>query len=301
MISKKINVLIVSDGKRGHEKQSECLVQALQKFLNIQHYKQKPSLLKLLTNRMYSLFKKNIYAKNYDLIIGAGHQTHLSMILSKIFYGGRTVVIMNPSLPLSWFDLCLIPRHDGVNEKSGVILTDGALNNILNEKKHIHRRALIVIGGESKHIKWNNDYVAKKVDEILKQFPAMRFKIVTSRRTPKDFVEFLNKSLKTDIPIIEYSKVDKYWFTEEIKLSEHCWVTEDSISMIYELIAAGCNVYPISLENKYSTKISIEISRLINDGMISTYEYKRKKIQSMKYKNQAQHCASFIFNEWFSE
>ena len=48
MISKKINVLIVSDGKRGHEKQSECLVQALQKFLNIQHKKQKPSLLKLM-------------------------------------------------------------------------------------------------------------------------------------------------------------------------------------------------------------------------------------------------------------
>ena len=61
------------------------------------------------------------------------------------------------------------------------------------------------------------------------------------------------------------------WFMEEAKLSKFAWVTEDSISMIYELIASGSNITPIRLENKYDSKISNEISRLVNSGLISAY------------------------------
>ena len=60
-------------------------------------------------------------------------------------------------------------------------------------------------------------------------------------------------------------------------MSKYAWVTEDSISMIYELIASGSKITPIRLENKYDSKISIEISRLINTGLISAYDGKRKK------------------------
>ena len=69
------------------------------------------------------------------------------MIFSKILNGGKTVVIMKPSLPYSWFDLCFIPKHDGVPEKSGIFLTNGSINYIENEKKHNKSKGLIVIGG----------------------------------------------------------------------------------------------------------------------------------------------------------
>ena len=86
---------------------------------------------------------------------------------------------------------------------------------------------------------------------------------------------------------------------EEAKLSKFAWITEDSISMIYELIASGSYVNPIRLEKKYDSKISIEISRMINTGLISTYDGKRKNNNNLSFNNEAKRCASFILNKWF--
>ncbi len=50
---------------------------------------------------------------------------------------------MKPNFPLSWFDHVIIPEHDGVTEQGNVIVTQGALNPIENEQRHIANRILI--------------------------------------------------------------------------------------------------------------------------------------------------------------
>jgi mitochondrial fission protein ELM1 len=294
----KINIWLILDGKRGHEKQSEHLVQALQNLVDIEITKIEGMFLKPFITKFIRLFNFDAIKKP-DLIIGTGHATHLHMIFSKIFYGGKTVVIMKPSLPYSWFDLCVIPKHDGIPEKPGVFLTNGTMNNIENEKKHNKSRGLIVLGGKSKHFNWDNQAVIAQINNIINQHPKIKFKIATSRRTPKNFIDYLDNNFKKNIPVYKYENVKKNWFMEEVKLSKHAWVTEDSISMIYELIASGSNVSPIRLEKKYDSKISIEILRLINTGLINTYDGKRKKTNNLLFNNEAKGCANFILNKWF--
>ncbi len=298
MRSAKINIWLIMDGKRGHEKQSEYLVQALQNLADIEITKIEGMFLKPFISKFLRLFTFDSIKKP-DLIIGTGHATHLHMIFSKILNGGKTVVIMKPSLPYSWFDLCLIPKHDVIPEKPGIFLTNGSINNIENEKKHNNRRGLIVLGGKSKHFKWNNQDVILQINKIINQHPKIKFKIATSRRTPKDFTDYLDDNFKKNIPLFEYENVKKNWFMEEAKLSKYAWVTEDSISMIYELIASGSNVSPIRLKKKYDSKISIEISRMINTGLISTYDGKRKQNINLLFNNEAKRCANFILNKWF--
>ena len=298
MRSAKINIWLIMDGKRGHEKQSEYLAQALQNLADIEIIKMDGMFLKPFISKLLRLFNLGPIKKP-DLIIGTGHATHLYMIFSKILNGGKTVVIMKPSLPHSWFDLCLIPKHDGVPEKPGIFLTNGAINNIENEKKHNNSKGLIVLGGKSKHFNWNNQEVILQINNIINKNPKIQFKIATSRRTPKDFINHLDDNLKKFIPVYEYEKVKKNWFMEEAKLSKFAWVTEDSISMIYELIASGSNITPIRLENKYDSKISNEISRLVNTGLISAYDGKRKKTNNLSFNNEAKRCANFILNKWF--
>tara|TARA_B100000035_G_scaffold24868_2_gene19515 strand:+ start:4671 stop:5573 length:903 start_codon:yes stop_codon:yes gene_type:complete len=298
MKSTKINIWLILDGKRGHEKQSESLAQALQSLVDVEVTKIKGVFLKPLLSKFLRLFNFDSIKKP-DLIIGAGHATHLHMIFSRILNGGKSIVIMNPSLPHSWFDLCLIPKHDGVPEKPGIFLTNGAINNIENEKKHNKSRGLIALGGKSKHFIWDNQTVMLQIKNIVKQHPKIKFKIATSRRTPKDFIDYLDDNFKKHIPVFEYEKVQKNWLMEEAKLSKNVWVTEDSMSMIYELIASGSNVNPIRLEKKYDSKISMEISRMIDAGLISTYEGKRKKINNLSINNEANRCANFILNKWF--
>ena len=298
MRSAKINIWLIMDGKRGHEKQSEDLVQALQNLVGIEVTKMDGMFLKPFISKLLRLFNFDSIKKP-DLIIGTGHATHLHMIFSKILNGGKTVVIMKPSLPYSWFDLCLIPKHDGVPEKPGIFLTNGAINNIENEKKHNKSKGLIVLGGKSKHFIWNNQVVILQIKNIIKQNPKIQFKIATSRRTPEDFIDHLDDNFKKNILVYEYENVKKNWFIEEAKLSKYAWVTEDSISMIYELIASGSKITPIRLENKYDSKISIEISRLINTGLISAYDGKRKNNNNLIFNNEAKRCANFILNKWF--
>ena len=86
---------------------------------------------------------------------------------------------------------------------------------------------------------------------------------------------------------------------EEVKLSKFAWITEDSISMIYELIASGSNITLIRLEHKYDSKISTEISRLVDIGLINAYDRKRKKTNNLSFNNEAKRCANFILNKWF--
>ena len=297
MRSAKINIWLIMDGKRGHEKQSEYLAQALQNLADIEIIKMDGMFLKPFISTLLRLFNFDSIKKP-DLIIGTGHATHLHMIFSKILNGGKTVVIMKPSLPYSWFDLCLIPKHDGVPEKPGIFLTNGAINNIENEKKHNKSKGLIVLGGKSKHFIWNNQVVILQIKNIIKQNPKIQFKIATSRRTPEDFIDHLDDNFKKNILVYEYENVKKNWFIEEAKLSKYAWVTEDSISMIYELIASGSKITPIRLENKYDSKISIEISRLINTGLISADDGKRKKTKNLSLNNEAKRCDDFILNKW---
>ena len=90
MRSAKINIWLILDGKRGHDKQSEHLVQALQNLVDIEITKIEGMFLKPFITKFIRLFNFDSIKKP-DLIIGAGHATHLHMIFSKIFNGKVTL------------------------------------------------------------------------------------------------------------------------------------------------------------------------------------------------------------------
>jgi mitochondrial fission protein ELM1 len=101
----------ITDGKPGHEKQTLGLCQALLRqhegrCFDVDVCRQP------LLNWLMGRFPAGRSLPPPDLIIGAGHHTHFAMLAARRAFGGRCVVLMRPSLPLAWFDLCLIPRHD---------------------------------------------------------------------------------------------------------------------------------------------------------------------------------------------
>ena len=63
--------------------------------------------------KKYNLDKRLIKP---DIAIGAGHKTHLYLLAIKRCFGAKIVVILKPSLPLKFFDLCVIPKHDDVKK-----------------------------------------------------------------------------------------------------------------------------------------------------------------------------------------
>ncbi len=62
-----------------------------------------------------------------DYIVGVGSHTQFRVFLmGKVFPQAKTVILMKPNFPLSWFDYVAIPEHDGVPEQANVIVTQGA-------------------------------------------------------------------------------------------------------------------------------------------------------------------------------
>jgi len=297
MSKNKILVWRVLDGIEGHEKQSKALAIALTRISNTK-------ILDIRTIDLWRLLTKNLFTNKKlikpDLIIGVGHKTHLIIFLSRLIFGGNSVLIMKPSLPINWFDLCFIPYHDVISkiEKKNVVQIYGALNNLKNLGRHNPKKALILIGGKSKYFNWNNNSIVSQIKKICTTYPNVKYYLTTSRRTPPSFVKDLMFMNIKNLKIILWPTIDKNWIKKKLNQCQKVWVTKDSISMIYEGISSGGEVSIINLVEIKKNKISTEVDRLISKEMVVT-ELGKKTKKPKIILSESDRCAIIIKDKFF--
>ena len=87
------------DGKPGHENQSLGMLRALAEHVEVRV--EEIPVKRGWGNLADWLLKRcpNRPAGHPDLLVGAGHATHLPMLACRRACGGRTLVLMKPSLP----------------------------------------------------------------------------------------------------------------------------------------------------------------------------------------------------------
>lgn len=282
----KKNIWLLLDGKKGHEKQIENLALAISRKVDVKIIKIKsPSFIVLIRNFILPFFD---YCKNYlkpDLIIAAGHKTHIDAIFKKNKYGGNLIVIMKSSIPSIFFDLSIIPSHDKLLWKKNTITIDGPISNIINKEKQKKGNGIILVGGPSKNYHWISEEVIAQIIDIIQSNNKIKFTIATSRRTPKSFVNNLFKESFDKLRIVTPDSVGDDWLDNEIENYEYSWVTQDSISMLYELIFSGSKVTCINLKNK-------------NEKFKNLYEslYNSKKINILNLPYQKISPPSFVIS-----
>ena len=289
----KILIWRLIDGKTGHEKQTLSLVNALKDEIAI-----KTIDIKIQSFLLLILFSMKVLKKiqNPDLIIAAGHKTHISLLFLKYFYGGKSILLMKPSLPCNWFDLCIIPQHDKFKVKGLIVWTKGVLVNTTNLINKNEKKGLILIGGISKHYIWDSESVVNQIKKLLNNNLLIDFILSTSRRTPKDFMMKINKISFKNLKIYHIKKQNKNWLTNQMNKTKYAWITEDSMSMIYESITAGQNVGLISLKSKGKSRITEEVNRLKEEKIVFVNENKSYKNRNKPHAviNEANRCAKFI-------
>ncbi len=231
-----------------------------------------------------------------DLIMGAGHKTHWALLALKRCFGGRTIVLMRPSLPLAFFDLCLIPRHDNPSDKDNVIETLGAINRVLLSSTRKVGRGLILLGGESRHFHWNTQNVMVQIKTLLNTQPKTMWTIAGSRRTPASCYD----AIKAKIPESELVLPDEVttdWLPQKIQESEQIWVTQDSISMIYEALTSGAKTGLIQLDQALKrSRVGEEINRLLAEGRLATLSQAAKTQVTLI--NEADRCAKLLLEKF---
>ena len=269
-----MHIVYVTDGKAGHRSQALGLYKAMQR-LSTQQVTFEEVVAESLS--AFNLFlaggnqQHPLIQQTPDYIFSVGSQTQLkALLLGQVFPKAKTLVLMKPKFPLAWFDYVVVPKHDGITAENNVIVTEGALNPIVNEKRHQSKRILIALGGDSKRHKWNDAKVLAAIEKIVQDNKKSDIILTTSRRTSKQFLTQLNThSFAAKLQIFPVEDTPQGWIFEQMQLAEAVWVTEDSVSMIYEALTAGCKVGLIAIDRLKEDRITKSVDQMLQQRLIS--------------------------------
>lgn len=262
-----------TDGKPGHEKQTLGLSRALlQAQPGTCHDLPAPERALALGLWLRGCYPSATHLPTPDILLGAGHATHFAILAARRARGGKAVVLMKPSLPLAWFDACVIPRHDQPPHRDNVIGINGVLNAVQPSSRMSPFDGLMLIGGVSAHFRWDNANVAASVRRIADATPHIQWKLTTSRRTPAEFLAALAQSMPTNLKLYPHNETGAGWLEQALSLAGQVWVTEDSVSMLFEALTAGAGVGLIRLDDPRDTRVRRGVEQLVAEHRVTPLE-----------------------------
>ena len=262
----------IHDAKPGHANQTRGLVRALAALTDVETI-DIPAPSKWLSWQWWvtGTFPLGCDLPKPDLIVGAGHATHVAVLAARSAHGGKAIVLMKPSLPLRLFDLCIIPEHDAVTAAGNLLSTRGVLNVIEPSNSQEVTRGLMLIGGPSSTYGWDS---AAMIDQIIAAAvgqPSIDWTLTTSRRTPADFLEHLSASKPPNLTIVPCEQTGPGWVPQELARSAQVWVSEDSVSMVYEALTSGAAVGLLSVPSERSGRVARGVHALVRDGWVTRF------------------------------
>jgi len=291
-------IWIISDNRRGHENQSLAISEAISRLIPTQVFLlSSPNPLTQLSDLVFGKFKNTSPPSIPDLIIGTGHETHLSLLNAKRRYGGKALVIMSPSLPLSMFDFALIPLHDQPSNNNKVIPFKGAFSRVIPSPHRNNKRLCIVVGGPSKHYSLDQRVILNEIKELMDSFTDSEILISNSPRSPEKLSEELSKTYPSHF--IDWKKMHSGEIQILFAQSRQIWITEDSISMIYDALSSGAQVGLLSTTQKKETKITREIQSLVNEKLLTNIKEWRvtKSMHPSPLLDESARCAQLILKK----
>lgn len=284
-----LSVLIISDGKLGHENQSLGLAEAIARLRKTETHRLQIDLTKKILNRVFESLAHTQSLPKPHIVIATGHRTHLCALFISKKYRAACVSLMKPSLPLSCFFRCICPEHDFLNRDipKNVILSKGALNRV-RPKEGLRSEKFLLIGGPSKTHGW--DEVAL-LAEIKEKIGNEKWIIADSRRSPEGFLETIQRTFP-QVEIFPHQHAPTGWLSEKISSADQVLVTEDSVSMIYEALSSGANVGILPMPRvKNQSRIILAIEALKEEG----YFHPDRKLPTL---SEADRCAAILLADY---
>jgi len=217
---------------------------------------------------------------------------------------------MKPSLPLALFDLCLIPEHDRMPASDKVVTTRGVLNVIRPTQHHDEDSGLLLIGGPSAAHDWSDEQMLNQIVTITSSNRSIQWKLTTSRRTPESFASQLAFVLRctdgqiTNLEVTPHEATTDQWVPQQLEQSAQVWVSEDSVSMVYEALTSGAAVGVLDVPEKRSGRVAAGMETLIQSGWATRFGDWRpgsRLNRPPRQLDEARHCAEIVGQSFLSK
>lgn len=288
----------IHDAKPGHANQTRGLVRALAALTDVETI-DIPAPSKWLSWQWWltGTFPLGDKSPKPNLIIGAGHATHVAVLAARSAHGGKAIVLMKPSLPLRLFDLCIVPEHDAVTAANNLLSTRGVLNVVDPSSSQQSSRGLMLIGGPSSTYGWDKATMIDQIVAAAAGQPSVGWTLTTSRRTPEEFVDLLSERRLPNLTVVPCNQTGPGWVPQELARSAQVWVSEDSVSMVYEALTSGAAVGLLSVPIRRSGRVSRGVHALVLEGWVTRFAdwNNQEPLPKPPSKlHEAERCASLI-------
>ena len=283
-----MNVYWFQDSKTGHLKQVQALLDQLKTEMEIS--------ITPINCSKHESFPDMLPNKNkFDtpsILIGAGHDVYSKILQAKKYLKKCTrkdifsIAVLRPSYKLNSFDLIVAPEHDfrRRNLPINAISFKGSLA-ATSQTPVDESKAIIAIGGLSKHYKFDQEILMKQLHYILSMHPKHEFKIFNSRRTPDALNIKLNDELNIypNATFIDLNSLGSDSFQDNLNKSSLKFVTPDSSNLVFEALSAKGQTYLIQIESPQyrrifgAKKIRKSINELVNSKRVGVVSILNKK------------------------
>jgi mitochondrial fission protein ELM1 len=290
-------IWLLCDGKPGHENQSLGLTDAMMRLTSCEIHRISIVGISGIVRRIKAASTVAKSLPKPDLIISAGHSTHPALLYLTFKYRALSIVLMRPSLPMSWFDFCIAPEHDFLKKsmQGNLIVSRGALNRVAPNSQEKTGR-LLLIGGPSANHGWDGKTLLAALKKITE---CGHWQLTDSRRTPAGFLD----EIRNDIPKLEifsHQETTPDWLPRMLASAAEVWVTEDSVSMIYEALSSGAKVGLLSVPTLGSSRVQRGIDALVQEGILTRYSVWKNTGElpaPVRAFREADRCAALVLSK----
>ena len=309
-----MNILWISDGKKGHEKQVEILLNEISKTENINIKKEIFLLSKLsqiielliystsllfgnlfLNKKKFLTFKKN----KIDVVIGAGSSIYIRMLLIKSYLSKnetsiKAISVLTPNLYKNHFDIICAPMHDikKVSKTKKVIYFEGSMARVSTSEVD-DSIGFIGIGGINKHYVFDQDAIMLQIEFLLGLYPQKKWFVFTTRRTPNEMSKKVKSlALKNNNLIISDDNYDEIIEKASVKV-----VTQDSVNMVYESLSTKGQTFLFNMKYIKINKIVNQINLLLSNKQVGYIESTKMVEDLNKIKIMPQNTHYDVFAE----
>ena len=284
-----MNILWIKDGKKGHEKQVQALLEELSKTIDINIYEEDYHISSL--KKFFDIFhhSTSYVFKKYDLckiiksynqndihlVVGAGSNIHTRLLLLKKFlkdiYNKDIIAIsvLTPGLFKNEFNFICAPNHDEMKHSNikNTIFFEGSLAKVSIQEPD-NSIGLIGIGGINNHFIFNEDDLIKQIEYILSLYPNKDWYLFSSRRTSDLMIDKIKRLTNSFSNLI----VAHENFDEIIKHASIKFITQDSMNMVYESLSTKGQTFVFNMKYKNENKITKQIKKLVENKQIGYIE-----------------------------
>jgi len=294
----------VVDGKPGHDNQTRGLARALARRVAVaDHEVPAPGAAAAAALWLTGRGPAARATAPPALVLGAGRRTHPGVLAAARAHGARSVVLMRPSLPAAWFDLVVVPAHDGVAGRDNVLVTRGVLNCVTASGAKDPSAGLVLLGGPSRHHGWDDAAVAARVAAIAAREDRIGWSVASSRRTPPGTLRAVAAAGLANVRVVPHEETGPDWLPDRLARAAVVWVSEDSASMIHESLSAGAATGLIDVPRRRSDRVTRGVDGLLREGLVTPFAAWREGAPLAPPPaplDEAGRCAGWIHERWLA-